>query len=171
MKHCKPYGLSRYLDGELRLPDRRKIEAHLKACRHCTAELDVLRRLDREVRLWSERRRPIPVQSEMRILESVDRRHPARAVRALGRLMPAALGSSIAALLVLVSVNWSSLNPAGTHLSPQAAPVPIQQSRASQPPLALDVVRVRQITGQRVSAHPDDEARYRILSRGMVNLD
>jgi anti-sigma factor RsiW len=171
VKHCSPYGLSRYLDGELRLPDRREIESHLKVCHHCADELEVLRRLDREVRLWSERRRPIPVQSEMRILETVERRRRARPVRALGRMIPAAVGSSIAALLVLVSVNWGSLYPGSTRVASQAATVPIQPSRAIQAPLALDVVRVRQITGQRGSAHPDLEARYRNLNRGMVNLD
>jgi anti-sigma factor RsiW len=171
VKHCNPYGLSRYLDAELQLADRSEIEAHLKVCHRCTKELELLRRLDRELRAWGQRRRAMPVQSEMRILESVDRRRLARPVRALARMMPAAVGTSIAAVLVLLSVNWGLVNSGSTHVASQAATVRIQRSRIIQAPLAVDVVRVRQITGQRGNPHSDLESRYRNLGRGMVSLD
>jgi anti-sigma factor RsiW len=171
VNQCNSYGLSRYLDGELHLPDRRNLEAHLSVCHRCTEELQVLRRLDRELRAWGEKRRPIPVKSEMRILESVERRRPVSPVRALARMLPAAVGTSIAALLVLASVSWGSLDPGSTHVTSQGATVPAQGSRQIQAPLAVDMVRVQQIAGQRDSAHPDLEARYRNLSRGMVNVD
>ncbi len=114
MTCCDPNALSRYLDGELCISRRMEINEHLRACTACTQELARLRTLDQMVRVWGVTRAPLPAASDRRIKETVSLRrlaHRARAPFVLGRMAPAAVGSSIAALLVLLSVNMHGAYP------------------------------------------------------------
>lgn len=66
--------LSSYLDGELRPEERRLVEAHLKACPHCAAELAALERTAAGTRLF-----PFPGLSPdftERVLDQIQSRRP-----------------------------------------------------------------------------------------------
>jgi anti-sigma factor RsiW len=127
MKHCDTPTLSRYLDGELSLSKQRAVEEHLDHCPECTRGLDELRTVDAVVMRWSKRREILPLQTEMRILEAVERRR-LKPVRAFSRLLPAALGSSIAALLIAVSANVGWLYGNAAHNSPRTVTRSVQTS-------------------------------------------
>jgi anti-sigma factor RsiW len=107
---CDVSLLSRYLDAELTLPERRGVEVHLATCTACRSELEAIRRTDRVFRAWASQREPIPRAAEERVLASSARGRRLSSILALGRVLPAALGSSIAALLVLASVNAGIVN-------------------------------------------------------------
>lgn len=115
MIRCDVILLSAYVDNELTLPERRRLEAHLAVCAACRSELEAIQRTDRMIRSWAATREPVPVITERRVLASTEKKTALSSILALSRVMPAALGSSIAALLVLASVN------AGL-VAPQAAP-------------------------------------------------
>lgn len=119
--------LSLYLDGALTLPARMGLEAHLGGCSECQSELIALRRIDRVLSGFGEREMvPVPRQTHLRITTSVERKRRLGRIGKLGTMMPAAFGSSIAALLVLASVH------AGTpyHASAPASVVPNTSSVA-----------------------------------------
>jgi anti-sigma factor RsiW len=114
MTCCDSNTLSRYIDGDLGYSERGQINNHLRGCDTCSAELARLRRMDDVLRTWGGRRAPLPMAADMRITETVRRRrqaHRLRAFFAVGRMAPAAVGSSIAALLVLLSVNMHGAYP------------------------------------------------------------
>jgi anti-sigma factor RsiW len=106
--------LSRYLDGELSAAERGTINNHLQRCRTCSSELAHLREMDRVLRVWGAQRAPLPTSADLRITETVRRRRAAHRVKSffrVGRMTPAAVGSSIAAVLVLLSVNLHGVYP------------------------------------------------------------
>ncbi len=119
MTTCDSLKLSRYVDGDLPPNERLSVNRHLRHCHRCTSELSDLREMDNVLRSWGARRAPAPETLDARIDRLVklrgDRR-PVKRVFALGRMMPAALGSSIAAVLVLLSVNLH-----GVSQSPSAS--------------------------------------------------
>jgi anti-sigma factor RsiW len=108
MTCCDPTTLSRYVDGDLSPLERAHFNGHLKTCRICTLEVIRLRKMDDILRTWGAQRAPLPVAADSRITETVRRRRRANTVRAflsVSRMTPAAVGSTIAAVLVLLSVN------------------------------------------------------------------
>jgi anti-sigma factor RsiW len=154
MKSCTPDVLSAYLDGALTLPARVRLEEHVKACTSCYRELDALRRVDELLAVWGARRAPMPITAEKRIITSVSRRRRLGPVLTLSRMMPAAVGSSVAAVLVVFGVNAGILfsNPAmtGTPVaSPSTARVIVKQSQ----PLT-DTRRTNAIFGSHVHTQP-----------------
>jgi anti-sigma factor RsiW len=111
---CDSTTLSRYLDGELSVVERGKITSHLRGCSACSRELARLRELDDVLRVWGAHRAPLPAATDLRITRTVRRRRMAHGVKSffgVGRMAPAAVGSSIAALLVLLSVNLHGVYP------------------------------------------------------------
>ena len=115
MTCCDPSELSRYVDGDLPFSVRNRVNEHLGTCRICRAELARLRKLDDVIRRWGAQRTPLPVSADNRITETVRQHRRVARVRrifALGRMTPAAVGSSIAAVLVLLSVNMHGPYPA-----------------------------------------------------------
>ena len=114
MTRCDLHALSLYLDAELSLPARRALDEHLRICAVCGQELEKLRRLDHVLHEWGSGRTPVPHDAEARILGSVERRR-LRPLLAFSRMMPAAVGSGIAALLILMSANlgWIYQNNGG----------------------------------------------------------
>ncbi|MGH2447822.1 MAG: hypothetical protein ACRDFS_04380 [Chloroflexota bacterium] len=66
--------------------------------------------MDRIIASWSMPARPVPVEVEHRIAGSVARRTRLGPLLAAGRMMPAAVGSCAAALLLVVSVNSGLLH-------------------------------------------------------------
>lgn len=108
MTCCDQDALSRYLDGELSLHERGQVNGHISTCETCAREVARLRAMDDMLRIWGAHRSPVPAAAERRIVETVRRRRgssTARRFLSASRMTPAAVGSSIAAVLVLLSVN------------------------------------------------------------------
>ena len=144
MNTCDPYVLSQYLDRELDLAAHREVEQHLRSCSVCRDELRSLRRMDRVLVTWGVRRRPLPIETEKRILRAVEgRRRPRRAL-ALSRMMPAAVGSSIAALLVLMSANFARFD--------QQAPSPTSSAYTSAMQRTINQQEQPLVASRRTSA-------------------
>jgi anti-sigma factor RsiW len=153
MTRCDESMLSRYLDSELSLAQRGELERHLAVCDRCLREVQTLRSMDRLLRRWGTRREPIPVPTERRLQRSIETK-PSRlsSILALGRLMPAAFGTTAAALLVLVTVNLGSYTGgtgAGRH---DMAPSRNALERVSAP--LVKARRVSAILGARPSVSP-----------------
>ena len=108
MTPCNVDMLSRYLDGELPLPDRHALDRHLAECEVCVANLDMLRRNDHLLRSWGRRRTRVPAALEQRIARDVGRRRRFGPLLAFSKMMPAAVGTSVAALLVLLTASLTS---------------------------------------------------------------
>jgi predicted anti-sigma-YlaC factor YlaD len=102
---CRSDMLSRYLDDVLTLSERRQLEEHVDRCDPCRQELEALRRIDHLLKVWGSRRRPLASNTDVRIARSIDRRRRLPRIVAMSKMMPAAVGSCIAALLVVVSIN------------------------------------------------------------------
>ena len=110
MNSCDQDVLSLYLDGALTLPQRVNFESHLRACEDCTRELVTMRRIDQVVMSWGQVRTPVPERTNQRVARSVERKRRLGPLTSFGRMVPAAFGTGIAALLVLVSVNSGIIN-------------------------------------------------------------
>jgi predicted anti-sigma-YlaC factor YlaD len=121
MKFCNSNLLSLYLDEELPLSQRVEVERHLTRCTLCRDELESMQRVDSLVQRWSKSRVPLPPETNARILKTVNSHRRLGWVLTFSRVMPAAVGSSIAALLVVASASqgWLYRNAA-----PQASPRP-----------------------------------------------
>ena len=117
---CDPHLLSLYLDGELTLPARVSLEGHLSGCSSCRDELAALRRIDADIAAWGSRREPVPSDAESRVLHSVSRRRRFGPLLKLSSVTPAAVGTSIAALLLFVGANSGVLSqrPSATAVAP-----------------------------------------------------
>ncbi len=163
MKRCNPHTLSRYLDGELSLPARTALEQHLLTCPTCSQELEALRRLDKVVESWGGRRQPISIESETRILQSVVRRRRSRRAASLAKMMPAAVGTSVAALVVLVSANVGWLYQSEPRLATPMPAAHVQRVSANQPASLVNAVRIAELQDRRGAIHPDLEKKYRAL--------
>lgn len=132
MGRCRPETLTRVLDGGLSPADTLALEAHVRRCESCRTELDSLRRVDALVGALGQRERPFPARAGARIERTVERRRKLGPLLALSRMMPAAVGTSAAALLILVSVNIGVLYQSQTiPAAPGAASSPqvLQQSQ------------------------------------------
>lgn len=132
MTECNADLLCLYLDGGLTLPGRVALEQHLSSCPKCADELEALQQVDNALGAWGQVRVPVPPATERRVSRSVARKRRLGPAAALARVIPAAVGSSIAALLVLVSVNLGVLyqNPSAPLASPgsQRSTVILKQS-------------------------------------------
>lgn len=106
---CDVDRLSRFLEGDISPGEYRVTAQHLRVCAQCREALAGLGRVDRVVSAWGSRREPIPVATERRLHASISRRRRMRPLAAASRMMPAALGTTVAALLVLVSTNFATL--------------------------------------------------------------
>jgi anti-sigma factor RsiW len=113
MTACDSAALSQYLDSELPPRERLGLEKHLRGCATCRQELAVLRRMDQVIVDWGARNVPVPSVTESRIQESVNRRRSLGPLVSVSRMMPAAVGSCAAALLLLVSANIGWLYQSG----------------------------------------------------------
>lgn len=108
MTNCDLDTLSRYIDGDLSPLDRGQVNGHLASCGYCSSEVARLRAMDDVLRAWGAHRAPVPAAAERRITDTVRRRRrssTARRFLSASRMTPAAVGSTIAAVLVLLSVN------------------------------------------------------------------
>lgn len=105
MMSCDFDMLSRYLDGDLPLPVRRELDVHLAQCARCARDMEILSRNDRVLRAWGQRHTAVPATVEHRITRDIGRRRRLGPLIAFSKMMPAALGTSAAALLVLVTAS------------------------------------------------------------------
>ncbi len=136
MTYCDLDALSRYLDGDMSLPIRREMESHLRGCASCGEELQQLQCADRILVHFGRASVPVPSTAGQRMVGAVQRRRRLAPLIALSRMMPAAVGSSVAAVLVLLSVNMGILShnrigaqgnlaspPGLQHFAKQSAPL------------------------------------------------
>lgn len=117
MTGCDSMLLSRLLDDDLTPEENVRLRAHVGACSHCARELESFKNVDAILRQWGAQRTPLPASADLRITETVRRRRGRNQLRsffALGRMTPAAVGSTIAAVLVLLTVNMHGAFPART---------------------------------------------------------
>jgi predicted anti-sigma-YlaC factor YlaD len=143
MTGCNANALSLFLEGALPVDEHREVADHLRNCAGCRAEMASLHHVDSVIRAWAANRTPIPSCTESRIYRTVDRRRKLRPLLALSRMMPAALGTSVAALLVLVTANLAPLyrggaqSPTTAHivaskaLKTQSAPLRFQRGKSA----------------------------------------
>jgi anti-sigma factor RsiW len=125
MNRCDIDMLSLYLDGDMSLPARRRVELHLLECPECAGEVESLRQIDQMLVAWGASRTPVSPIEDARIVSAVERKRRLKPFHAASKIMPAAVGSSIAAMLVLLSVNTGFLygnqtnqqQPAGTTIA------------------------------------------------------
>lgn len=111
MMHCGSDTLSRYLDHELSLPERRSVQIHLRDCDDCRRELERTRAATEALVAWGSVTHPMPRATEVRILKSIENTGNRSLPRWFQRLTPAALGSLAAAVLVVFTVNLNSFAP------------------------------------------------------------
>lgn len=129
MKSCDRADLSHFLDGELSPERYRVVAQHLRGCESCRAELNDLRHVTQVLQRWGSTRVPVPAHTEHRVHRTVERRRKLAPLFALSRVTPAAVGSTIAALLVLVTVN---LNAPYQAAHQQSQPTVAQKSLKKQ---------------------------------------
>lgn len=153
MKHYDAHTLSLYIDGELALPVSREVETHLRGCSTCTDELHDLRRMDRAIAVWARARSVRTPEADRRFWGVLDRRRGSHRILAISRMMPAAVGSSIAALLVLVSANLGVLSQNGLRPNPPQ-PQPVVRQHALQGPSALTIESRTAAANNQVAASP-----------------
>lgn len=114
MNDCDLQRLSVYLDDELAPPARAAVEAHVRACAGCAAELERLREFSRLLR--EARLDPITESELKRLHEAVDRERAAeRSAWRLGLTL-----SGLAASVLVVSAAWLMESPAARPVSERA---------------------------------------------------
>jgi hypothetical protein len=96
-------GLSDYLDDQLPVEARARVDRHLAECEDCRMELEALRRLKRAVA--DEQVPPVPLDLQARIGRSLDAAAGARP-RRLRFVIPTTIAATIAALGILVAIQW-----------------------------------------------------------------
>lgn len=139
---CDTELLSRFVDGEVQDGRAREVTQHLKTCASCRRELSELHRLNHVLYSWGSVRRPVPPSTERRIRSAIDRRRRFGAILRLTRFSPPAVGSSIAALLLLLAINVGPMyqsaapaQPTATRVAPvikrQAEPLQLARRRAA----------------------------------------
>lgn len=161
MTRCNLETLSRYLDGDLTLPARIELEQHLRTCLACREELMVLRSMDRKIVGWGAVRKPIPAQTETGILTSVGKKRKLRPILALSRMMPAALGSCIAAVLVLMSANLGWFYQNGPSMNSANSGAHVQRILESRSQALQNARRSSAILGGRSVVYPEFQGRHR----------
>ncbi len=147
MTPCDVSVLSRYLDGDLTLPERRSVEVHVGTCAPCRSELDAMRHVDRIIAVWGSRREPLPDTTEARIRSSMAKRSKLSSILAFGRVLPAAVGSSVAALLVLTTINIGVLT--SSSLATRQDPGPSRSLLEKRSAPLVNARRVSAILGGR----------------------
>lgn len=132
---CDGELLSRFVDGELGEVQLEELTSHLARCASCRAEVGEMRRINQVLSAWGSVLRPVPSSTERRVRTSVERRRRLAPLLRLSKLSPPAVGSSIAALLLLLVVNTGPLYQAAapaSQSSPRVAPVIKRQSAPLQ---------------------------------------
>jgi predicted anti-sigma-YlaC factor YlaD len=119
---CEIEVLSRYIDGDLSLPERRAVDAHLAECDPCRTELQALRLNDSVLISWGHHRTCLPPETEARIARSVSRGRRRSWLAGVTRVSPAAVGSLVAGVLVLISANLGVLYGNGAAGSSHVRP-------------------------------------------------
>jgi hypothetical protein len=95
--------LSAYLDDELDVDERSKVDRHLVSCEDCRVQLSALGRLARAVA--GEDVPPVPADLPERTGRRLDAATVVRS-RRFGFVLPTSIAATIAALGILVAVQW-----------------------------------------------------------------
>ena len=129
MPSCRLYQkqLSSYLDGELEATRSARVEAHLRTCPHCRAELDALSGIGHRIRAASRGVR-VSTDFDQRVLHSVGYwQVTGRPVQQ--RTLTKPLLAVAIALLAVLGLIWSYL----TESAPPMEPVPQTPAAAVAP--------------------------------------
>jgi len=158
---CNELLLSLYVDGEATLPQRRQVDLHIQQCASCRQALDDLTRINATLTEWGSRKRSVPVGADIRLARKLRRRRALRPILAVSKLTPAALGSAIAAVLVLASANSGLLLPKGSggENIPYAS---VSSAIASQSSPLRNERRMSAVLGVRIVRHPVLPLRHRL---------
>lgn len=159
---CDAEMLSRFVDGDVHGAQAHDVTQHVKTCASCRRELSDMRRVNHVLYAWGSVRRPVPAHTERRVRATIERRRRLGPILRLTRFSPPAVGSSIAALLLLVAINVGPLyqtaapaQPTATQVAPvikrQAAPLQLARRRAA-------VVTTQPDSLQRLLVHHHFEA-------------
>jgi hypothetical protein len=138
MRHDKE-DLSAYLDGALSAPDRGRVEAHLKDCAECRAQLDALRSVSGRVKELS--RQPLP-RGFLQRLEARRRTAGAAGWSVLWSPRGLAWAACVVTIMFVVSESLRLNAPPPPAASDQApsAPVPAVPPAAGRPVSTEDLV-------------------------------
>jgi anti-sigma factor RsiW len=139
---CDRHALSLYADGELSRERVGELTLHIAACQSCRQELIEIQRVNHILSSWGSVRQPVPTSTERRVHASVERRGRLSPVFRFSRLSPPAVGSSVAALVLLLTANLGSMYQAASpprtppaqvaHLiKRQSAPLQLARGRAA----------------------------------------
>jgi anti-sigma factor RsiW len=127
IKACDHRALSRYVDGELVGEQRLEVDRHLRSCANCRNVLMQLRDMNALLLRWGSRRMPMSLEAEARIQASVVRRERRWSVLSISRMMPAAMGTCVAAVLVLLSANLGMIDRPTQEIQTPAAHPTVRQ--------------------------------------------
>jgi anti-sigma factor RsiW len=121
MDECDLQLLSAYIDGELSPAQRQSVDAHLRQCPKCAAEVDALTNAMEMIRTYQPF---VPGREDLdRLFEKVDQSIDLRAERSLWRL--GLVVSAMAASILIVSVAWlAELPPVPEGSKEQVATTP-----------------------------------------------
>jgi anti-sigma factor RsiW len=160
--NCNSDYLSLYVDGELPVSARVELEQHLSCCLGCAREVRSMRGHNRVLAQWGSRRQPLPPSTEAHIKDSLARRRRMSRIVSLSRVMPAAMGSCVAALLVLASANLGILTrPAPALQVPQSAPAPTKLVREQQGDLLRRIRQSQAMLGRQTPPSVPSIRRHR----------
>lgn len=123
MTRCERQKLSQYLDGELPFPDAVSVRRHLAQCQRCQDEMKSLREVNQALAAWGAQQLPVPPRTDVRVRQSWERSHALSPVLSWAKMMPAAVGTSAAALLLLVTANIGSFLHTQQPTAPSVAAV------------------------------------------------
>lgn len=158
---CNPERLSQYVDEALSSAARRELEIHLLQCPFCRSEMASLRHVDAVIGSWAEHQVPITQVLEERIADSVERRRRLAPVFALSKMMPAAFGSAMAAVLVMLTVNLGLLNAPRPSVE-RSTPAATQSTIIKQSEQLAEARRASGFLGGRVQHQQDSPHHSRI---------
>jgi len=148
--------LSDYLDDELSVEERSRVDRHLAECESCRGDLAALERLARAV--GAEATPPAPLELAGRIRRALDEATVRPAVRRRS-FVPATIAATVAMVGLLVVVSWRQGEAPMPAVSPDArskadavpSPAPAEATRADAPAGPPEGVE------QRVVLAPDED--------------
>lgn len=152
--------LAAYLDAELSLPDRARLEEHLRHCAACRQEVAELEQLEGLLAELS----PMPAPPQLLSCTMARARGEMQPARRMSATWPAAVGAAAALLLVLLQFGmYSPSTPVQHHAVAFLEPAPQLSTAVSLPPAPQQAIKRitqpvhvarRQASNQQVAYRP-----------------
>ncbi|MHB8994064.1 MAG: anti-sigma factor family protein [Armatimonadota bacterium] len=147
--------LAAYLDAELSLPDRARLEEHLRHCAACRQEIAELEQLEGLLAELS----PVPTPPQLLSCTMARARGELQPTRRMSANRPAAVGAAAALLLVLLQFGlYSPSTPVQHQAVAFLEPAPQLSTAVSLPPAPRQAVRLA-AEPARVSRRPKSNPR------------